>query len=355
MVTTGIWFKKILKVNLIAISILVFFAGGAWAQNLQYYQYYLDTEGYPIVYINGMPVYGVYDGVGVIPTTYVVGISNPKNLGLSPLSFNTPQVFPVITKETLYMETKSDGAQLQSVPQIVPPAPQTAPKKCGNCSFKKTAPNPNVSQAPQHTPHQAGANEYLQHCPNSVQYDIAPSVSGIDPYHYDVVGDDYVLVDNSTQNVPQETLTLAQDEAYVYYEKITAPVFELGNPKGIKVPLTVFDKKQFNWISNVPKRVDRIGMLQNPHIPVAWKGRNPEMVFVYTGTKWQEIRTRNNESITDTVTRQQYELKRIVNKNQSEWLESETQMLSAIAPYWGYYWMGEVTAYDLGIIPQTTR
>ncbi|MDR3321566.1 MAG: tetratricopeptide repeat protein, partial [Synergistaceae bacterium] len=48
--------------------------------------------------------------------------------------------------------------------------------------------------------------------------------------------------------------------------------------------------EQFNEISRWRFRVDRMGILMEPRVPVAWKGDNPYEVYFWAGTEWARVR-----------------------------------------------------------------
>ncbi|GHS97422.1 hypothetical protein AGMMS50276_17450 [Synergistales bacterium] len=88
--------------------------------------------------------------------------------------------------------------------------------------------------------------------------------------------------------------------------------------------------------------VDRIGVLHNPPVPVAWKGSSPAVIYAWTGKTWYQMNAHNNERPSDILKNHQYELTRMVKGNEYVWYEADTPVFAQQATAWGYYWMGEV-------------
>ena len=93
-----------------------------------------------------------------------------------------------------------------------------------------------------------------------------------------------------------------------------------------------------NWQSSV----DRMGVLHNPAVPVAWKGNLPRAIYVWTGRSWYQITPRADQRPVDALKGQLYELTRMVKRNRFIWYEADMPVLAQQATEWGYYWMGEV-------------
>lgn len=87
--------------------------------------------------------------------------------------------------------------------------------------------------------------------------------------------------------------------------------------------------------------VDRIGVLHNPAIPVAWKGSYPKVIYAWTGKSWHQINMKEYERPVDALKNSLYDLVRMVKRSGFVWYEPDTPVLAQLAAQWGYYWMGE--------------
>ena len=98
----------------------------------------------------------------------------------------------------------------------------------------------------------------------------------------------------------------------------------------------------FTAVSRWQSTVDRIGVINRPYIPVAWKGDYPEVVYVWNGVKWRELFPRgSNKSALSTMRREIYDLTVEANKtNALNWSNEDTNALAHQAAMWGYQWMG---------------
>ena len=99
---------------------------------------------------------------------------------------------------------------------------------------------------------------------------------------------------------------------------------------------------RFMAIGNWQGSVDRMGVLHNPAVPVAWKGDFPRAIYLWTGRSWYQITSRAYERPVDALKRQLYDLTRMVKRNRFIWYEADMPVLAQQATDWGYYWMGEV-------------
>ena len=88
--------------------------------------------------------------------------------------------------------------------------------------------------------------------------------------------------------------------------------------------------------------VDRMGVLHNPAVPVAWRGTSPTVIYVWTGKSWYQITPRGSQSPQRALKAELYNLVRMVKNNQFVWYEEDMPVLAQQATAWGYYWMGEV-------------
>lgn len=90
--------------------------------------------------------------------------------------------------------------------------------------------------------------------------------------------------------------------------------------------------------------VDRIGVLDKPQTPVAWKGEYPEIIYAWTGTQWRQIPAKGRHiSALSTIRRGIYGLTVHTNKlNVLDWNDNDTYVLSQYARMWGYQWLGQL-------------
>ena len=89
--------------------------------------------------------------------------------------------------------------------------------------------------------------------------------------------------------------------------------------------------------------VDRIGILAQPSIPVAWKGMWPKMVYAWTGSQWYQLVAREGERPGDVLRNNLYLLTRLVHQNgNAQWQAPSVEFLINQTAVWGYIWMGQV-------------
>ncbi|MBQ9419215.1 MAG: hypothetical protein IJU31_02440 [Synergistaceae bacterium] len=100
----------------------------------------------------------------------------------------------------------------------------------------------------------------------------------------------------------------------------------------------------FMAIGKWQKSVDRIGVLDKPATPVAWKGDYPEVIYAWTGLQWRQMSARGpHVSALSTIKREIYGFTVHTNKlNALSWNDDDTYVLSQYAMMWGYRWLGQV-------------
>lgn len=99
---------------------------------------------------------------------------------------------------------------------------------------------------------------------------------------------------------------------------------------------------RFMAVGNWKPSVDRMGVLHNPAVPVAWRGNHPKVIYVWTGKSWYQVATRETETPLGALKRELYNLVRMVRHNSFTWYEEDMPVLAQQCAAWGYYWMGEV-------------
>lgn len=132
---------------------------------------------------------------------------------------------------------------------------------------------------------------------------------------------------------------------------VTAPSFQPQPAAAVQlatptyVPSWMVDAN-FMAIGTWGGLVDRMGMLEKPRLPIAWKGKHPLAVFVWTGRSWYKIQSPNEDlrlTPPQMVRRQLYSLTRMTKANHFRWQDQDTAVLANQAAVWGYLWMGRLT------------
>ena len=112
------------------------------------------------------------------------------------------------------------------------------------------------------------------------------------------------------------------------------------------VPLTAdwTQNNNFMAIGRWQKSVDRIGVLDKPQTPVAWKGDYPEVIYAWTGMQWRQMTSRGRHvAALSTIRREIYAFTVHTNKlNALHWDDDDTYVLSQYAMMWGYRWLGQL-------------
>ena len=124
-----------------------------------------------------------------------------------------------------------------------------------------------------------------------------------------------------------------------------APVLNLeeNNSKAQKVIQTDWTQNpDFIAVSKWSKSVDKIGIINKPLIPVAWKGEHPDVIYAWAGSSWHQIMPRKWEEPVNTIRRNIHNLTVISNNNDIKWRDGDSAILEQYATYWGYQWIGEL-------------
>ena len=118
-------------------------------------------------------------------------------------------------------------------------------------------------------------------------------------------------------------------------ELYNAPVLSPNNPDWTQ-------NSNFMAIGRWQNSIDRIGVINRPMIPVAWKGDFPEAIYAWTGLQWRQLDTKTKHtSALSTLRRQAYDLNEYVRKvNMHRWTDDDMHVLSQYSVMWGYEWMG---------------
>lgn len=96
-----------------------------------------------------------------------------------------------------------------------------------------------------------------------------------------------------------------------------------------------------NFMSVVNWKIDRVGVLNRPAIPVAWSGHMPEVIYAWTGRSWQQVDAAN-KTVISALRGALYALARRANYEHLNWGGADTTTLAGCAATWGCRWMGEI-------------
>jgi hypothetical protein len=131
--------------------------------------------------------------------------------------------------------------------------------------------------------------------------------------------------------------------AYLQY----APL--IPDPLGATVRWMQSEK--FNEISRWRFRVDRMGILTDPRVPIAWKGSRPYEVYFWTGEEWARVRKKGEGRVAydDTLYRALESIKEVLADRNFLWYEPDTPSLAASASLMRYKWMGDIDLIDAEI------
>ena len=104
----------------------------------------------------------------------------------------------------------------------------------------------------------------------------------------------------------------------------------------------------FTSIGAWNKLVDRMGILEKPRTPIAWKGDRPEALFVWTGKSWYQIKARQDSLAipSELIKGHLYSLMRMINNNSFVWKDADSAILANQAAVWGFLWMGRIAPAD---------
>ena len=120
----------------------------------------------------------------------------------------------------------------------------------------------------------------------------------------------------------------------VDYSARTLPVYPPNAVMTVNANFTAIGR----WHSTI----DRVGVLNRPYTPVAWKGDYPEVVYVWTGSRWRELFPKGSgRRALSTMRRELYGITVETNKsNTLSWGQDDTNAFAHYAAMWGYRWMG---------------
>ena len=164
---------------------------------------------------------------------------------------------------------------------------------------------------------------------NYVVGSVVPSMAGITKWISDVQISELRKMPNAeTLEVRQKGYTrnqMAQGQNYSTYipDWTFSPTFmAIGNWKGT---------------------VDRIGVLNNPVMPVAWHGKTPKVVYAWTGKSWHQINVKESQTAVNAILHDYVTLRKLLRDSGFKWYEQDMPILAQQAKAWGYYWLGEIS------------
>ena len=147
-------------------------------------------------------------------------------------------------------------------------------------------------------------------------------------------------VDSRPKTLPDINVTTNKTGKIIY-----TPPFPVVENKNLTPNATDWTQNSnFMSIGKWQKSVDRIGVLDRPRTPVAWKGDYPEVIFACTGLQWKQLSARSSHTAAmSTLRRENYALTVHTNKlNILRWDDEDTYVLSQYARMWGYQWLGQI-------------
>ena len=139
-----------------------------------------------------------------------------------------------------------------------------------------------------------------------------------------------------------ELRKLPNDDFYtVRQHAFTRSQMAQGKNYSTYIPDWTF-RSDFMAIGNWKGTVDRIGVLDNPAVPVAWKGSSPKVVYVWVGNAWHQVNVRESQKPVNALIRENMKIRRLLRQTDFKWYEQDMPILAQQSKAWGYYWLGEI-------------
>ena len=98
----------------------------------------------------------------------------------------------------------------------------------------------------------------------------------------------------------------------------------------------------FMAVGNWKPSVDRLAVLGDLGVPAAWKGTNPKLIYIWTGSLWYQLDTGDFRSPKKAVARNYTTLRQLIRGSGFKWYAQDTPVLAQQSRAWGYYWLGEI-------------
>lgn len=145
------------------------------------------------------------------------------------------------------------------------------------------------------------------------------------------------------------------------YDPITGAYLQYAPypPHPLGATVRWMQSEKFNEISRWRFRVDRMGILMEPRVPIAWKGSRPYEIYFWTGDEWARVRRKGSgpgetggsrpggrERYDDILYRAQDSIAEVLNDRNFVWYEPDTPSLAANASLMRYKWVGNVDLMD---------
>ena len=164
---------------------------------------------------------------------------------------------------------------------------------------------------------------------NYVVGSVVPSMAGITKWVSDVqISELRKLPNLETLEVRQKGYTRAQ--------------MANGQNYSTYIPDWTFSPT-FMAIGNWKGTVDRIGVLSDPATPVAWSGKNPKVIYAWTGKGWHQINVKESTPPLSAIRHDYTKLRRYLRQSGFKWYQQDMPILAQQAKAWGYYWLGEIS------------
>ena len=132
-----------------------------------------------------------------------------------------------------------------------------------------------------------------------------------------------------------------QDMLAVQQKTFTRSQMAQGKKESTYIPDWTFNYS-FMVIGNWKGSVDRIGVLNNPAVPVAWKGSSPKVLYVWVGNGWHQLNLMSGQRPRQALIRENHKIRRLLRQTNFQWYEQDMPILAQQARAWGYYWLGAI-------------
>ncbi len=163
---------------------------------------------------------------------------------------------------------------------------------------------------------------------NFVVGSVIPSMAGITKY----VSDAQI---SELRKLPTQDMLAVQQKTF------TRSQMAQGKTQSTYIPDWTFSY-DFMAIGNWKATVDRIGVLNKPAVPVAWKGSYPKVMYVWVGNGWHQLTLRDGQRPVKALMRENLKIRRLLRQTNFKWYEQDMQILAQQAKTWGYYWLGAI-------------
>lgn len=162
---------------------------------------------------------------------------------------------------------------------------------------------------------------------NYIVGSIVPSMAGITKWVSDVQI-------SELRKLPSQEMLEVRQRAFTRSEMARGENYSTYMPDWTFSPT-------FMSIGNWKGTVDRIGVLNDPVMPVAWSGKNPKVIYAWVGNSWHQIN--GSTSAISALKRERIKLQRLLKNSGFKWYAQDMPVLAQQARAWGYYWMGEIS------------